>query len=251
MPAYDVTYIGGYDVDRYCTLEKRRANTDVNAGKLYFIDVALQRPRYKKYIQQFCNQLHLTYYFLAEDWLGYEGINPMRCYIASMDSAVKVKRGANYKAVIEGKADSCFFANISQDTVEERYCHVIAAFNDSSIRTNKNGEIFRVKCDSVLYKKFKLLSGPLALPQMIISLCVEPGGKVSKYKLSSFYSEGNIYYCDTLKQSKVYNNCGQLFFNLALETLKKHPLLKPAEINNVNVRTWHNVEVDFIVEKKV
>ena len=249
MPAYDVTYIGGFDADRYWSVEKKRANKDINAGKFYFIDVALQKPRYLKYMQQFCNQFHLTYYFFAEDWLGYEGINPMRCYIASMDSAAKVKCGADYKAIIEGKADSCFFAHVAEDTVAERYCHAIASVNDTAIRVNKNGEVFRVKCNNTLYHKFKSLTSRVAEPQMVVGLCVEADGKVSKYKLTSFYSDGEIYYCDTLKKSPVFNDCGAAFYNLALETLRKHPVWKPAQTGNVNVRTWHNVEVDFTEEK--
>ncbi|HWY98043.1 MAG TPA: hypothetical protein VNY36_03055 [Bacteroidia bacterium] len=245
MPAYDTVNYQGYDVDIFCSLERKRAIRDIKAGRLNFIEEAIMEPRYKKDISGICGHYHLTYFYLSEDRLGYGGINPMRCYVATMDSALKAKLGDSVKTKLTRSADSCFWAHIAKDTVDEKYCNVPAAVPDESIYKNVNGEFFHIKCDTVLFAKFKKLSSQLANPYMFAGVLVEANGKVSTYRLTSFLSEGAVYYADTLKHSWVYDGCGEELWQLALKYLKKYPIWKPARLGNANVRTWHSFELVF------
>ncbi len=245
MPAYDTAYTGGYDVDIFCSLEHKRAVKDIKASRLNFIETGLMEPRYKKYMPWLCKHYHLTYFYLPEDRLGYGGFNPMRCYIAAIDSALKIKLGDSVKIKLAKSADSCFWSHIATDTIDEKYCNVPAAVPDESIYKNLNGEFFHIKCDTLLYAKFKKLSSQQANPYMLANVLIEADGTVTGYRLKTFMSEGALYYDDTLKYSWVYDGCGKELWQLALKYLKKYPKWKPARIGNTYVRTWHNFEVVF------
>lgn len=245
MPAYDTTNYQGYDVDIFCSLERKRAIKDIKAGRMNFIEEALMEPRYKTDISTICKHYHLTYFYLSEDRLGYGSFNPMRCYVATMDSALKAKLGDSVKTRLTRSADSCFWAHIVNDTIDEKYCNVPAAVPDESIYTNVNGEFFHIKCDSVLFAKFKKLSSQLANPYMYARVLVQADGKATAYKMVSFLSEGAVYYADTLKHSWVYDGCGEELWQLALNHLKKYPVWKPARLSTTYVRTWHNFELVF------
>lgn len=244
IPLYDSVSYGGFEVDKYCSLEKRRANADARSNKLYFIEVGINEPRYSSYMYDLCHVHNLTYYYLPEAQIGYSGFNPIRCYIASMDSAIKAKYGKNIKNTITASADSSFLAHLSNDTVDEKYC-LPASLKDTAIHLNLNGEIFHVQCDRALYNTFKKLASPVAEPIMLVSLLIEADGKVNHFSLNYFYSEGAVYYGDTIRHSKVYDNCGNEFWQLAMAHLKKYPVWQPATIGITPVRTWHNVQVVF------
>ncbi len=233
-----------YSVDKPCATERQRAINDAHAGKYYFIESAINTPLHLKYMPAICKANNLRYYFMSESRLGFEGFNPFRCYMAAMDSILKLHYGNWYKIQITAKADSCLMANIITDTVNEAYC-TPARLSDNNIHVSSKGEFFQAHYDTALYNKFKHVAGPLAVPYMIIQLLIEPDGKVSAYKLISFESEGVIYYKMGRSYSLVYNNCGSQFYNLAKQTLAAYSHWQPALINNVPVRVWHTVQVVF------
>jgi len=246
IPAYDTVYYGGYEVDKPCAKERLRA---INENRLYYIEPSIYAPRYIKYMQQCCNPYHLTYYFIPEDKLGLTGFNAMRCYIAVMDSMIKAKLGNNIKTIIAAKADSLFFANIGNDTIDVKYCTTQVSIKDKDVYSSSHGEIFHFTCPDTLYNKFKRLTNPVAEPVMLMSILIEADGRLSQYKLNYFESDGNIFYADTLKHSKVYDNCGASFLQLAITGLQ-YTRWKPAMIHKVPVRSWHSVEVRFSQFKK-
>jgi|GEM_PF-2126895 hypothetical protein len=245
IPAFDTASVFSLRVNKPCSSERNRAIKDAKNGNLYFFETAIVTPLHTKYMPQVCKSYHLRYFYLSEAKLGYEGFNPLRCYVAAMDSSVKAKYGDSIKARIVAKADSCLWAGVSSDTVEEKYCHIPASLADTSIFKNHFGEFFHIKCDSALYRKFKRLSTPMAEPVMLIGLLVEPDGKITSYKLNCFASEGYIYYDDTVKFSRVYDSCGKYLLPVALRALAKYPVWKPALMENKPVRVWHTVEVVF------
>ena len=258
IPAYDTVYYGGFEGDKLCTKERLRAITE---NKLYYIDPTIYAPRYRKYMQTCCNPYHLTYYFIPEDVLGLTGFNPMRCYIAAIDSVIKARFGNTIKTIIAAKADSLFFANIANDTIDIKYCTRQANLwniENENIFIGAHGEIFHFICPDTLYNKFKQLTNPAAEPVMLMSILIEANGRVSQYKLNYFESDGDIFYADTLKHGKVYDACGLEFLQLAITALQQFtsessPLYEhwqPALIYEEHVRTWHSIEVIFSEAKK-
>ncbi len=242
MPAYDTVYYSGFEGDKLCAQERLRAITE---NKLYYIEPTIYAPRYIKFMQQCCNPYHLTYYFILEDQLGLSGFNPMRCYIAAMDSMIKSKFGNDIKSKIAAKADSLFLVDIANDTIDAKYCTTLASLTDKGIYTGIHGEILHFICPDSLYNKFKKLTTPVSEPVMLMSLLIEANGRVSQYKLNYFESDGDIFYADTLKHSKVYDACGNEFLQLAITGLQRYTKWEPAMVHNVPVRSWHSIEVIF------
>ena len=243
MP-YDTVF---YDtaVDRYCEKEFKRAEKLVHKGQYYLIEMAVKEPRYAKYVQRYCPP-GLTYCYIPESIVGYQGFNPLRCFILGMDSCTQAKFGTEDKNKIIARADSDFLTTITGDTIDEQYCNPKAHYS-AYAWFGDNGEIYNVACDSSLYSQFKTLAGKIAEPQMFITLCIEPDGTISKYRLTKFFSAGQNYYCDTLNHSTVYDGCGQAFYALALNGIQKYGgTWKAGEVNGKPVRTYHQVEIHFI-----
>jgi hypothetical protein len=249
IPAYDTVYYDGYKNDRDCAIEKLRAIKDARAGKLQYVDVGIKPPRYKKYIARFCKPYNITYYYLPEERIGLEGFNAIRCYLAASDSMLKVKYGATIKDEINHKADSCFFANITKDTIDAKYCTKLASLNIAMVKSSAYGEVFHVTCDTLLYYRFKRLAGPLAEPMQFINLLIETDGTISNYHPYYFNAEGAT--SDTLKHIAEYNGCLEEFRQKALTYIKQYNKWQPAMVDTVPVRSWHSVEILIEPEQAV
>jgi hypothetical protein len=127
---------------------------------------------------------------------------------------------------------------------------------------NSGFESFFVELDSLfkvkLRKELSDKDDSTSTPFMMAMLCVEPNGRVSRYRLLDMEFNRKLYYVDTstykqpdLSQgyvdstkSKKGHNYVQLLWDEGLIELKKYPW-EPAYFNEEPVRSWHLFAIDF------